>query len=75
MSPTPSTPPRRVKTPAQRAQEQLDAANRAVVRLDRKRDTLKTELAGIEREHAAAVRRQQYLRQNPDLPQTKPEQS
>lgn len=64
----PSTP-RRVKTPAERAQEQLDVANRAVIRLDRKVDAARTELAQLELEHADAVRRQQYLRQHPDLPQ------
>jgi hypothetical protein len=61
---------RRTKTPRERAEEQLAAANRAVIRLDRKLDTLKADLATVEREHAAAVRRQQHLRNHPDLPTT-----
>ena len=59
---------RRTKTPQQRAEEALAAANRAVVRLDRKLDTLKAETAVVEREHRAAVARQQHLRTHPDLP-------
>lgn len=63
-------PKRTVKTPEQRAREALDAANRAVVKLDRKVDTTKALLAGLERELAAAIRRRDYLAQNPDLPTT-----
>lgn len=62
--------PRQRKTPRQRAQEQLDATNRLVVRLDRKVDALKADLAILEREHREAVARQQYLRQHPDLSDT-----
>lgn len=58
---------RQQKTPKQRAEEQLGVANRRVVALDRKLDALTTELADVRREHAAAVARQQHLRQHPDL--------
>lgn len=66
---------RQKKTPQQRAQEQLDIANRAVVRLDKKVDDLKAQLVDVEREHAAAIARQKHLRQHPDLqPNPNPEE-
>jgi hypothetical protein len=60
---------RQQKTPRQRAQEQLDVANRAVVRLDKKVDQLKTDLTAVEREHKAAIARRDHLAQHPDLEQ------
>ena len=59
---------RQTKTPRQRAEEALAVANRAVVRLDRKVDALSAELAGLRREHAAAIARRDHLAQHPDLP-------
>jgi hypothetical protein len=58
---------RQTKTPRQRAAEALASANRTVVRLDRKLDALKVELATVEREHTDALRRRDYLASNPDL--------
>jgi hypothetical protein len=55
------------KTPRQRAEEQLAAANRAVARLATKKSALTTELADVSREHDAAVVRRDYLAANPDL--------
>lgn len=60
---------RQTKTPRQRAEEQLAAANRAVIRLERKHDELAIELAAVRRERDAAIARQQHLRQHPDLQQ------
>lgn len=60
--------PRQKKTPGQRAEEALAVANRAVIRLDKKIDVLQTELVAVEREHRDAIRRRDYLAQNPDLP-------
>lgn len=58
---------RQTKTPRQRAEEQLAVANRTVVRLDRKVDDLAAELAGLRREHAAAIARRDHLATHPDL--------
>ena len=58
---------RQTKTPRQRAEEALAVANRAVVRLDRKVDALTAELAGLRREHTAAIARRDHLATHPDL--------
>lgn len=58
---------RQPKTPHQRAQEALDVANRHVVRLDKKIDALRIQLAGVEREHRDTITRRDYLDQHPDL--------
>jgi phage shock protein A len=60
---------RQTKTPRQRAEEALASINRTVIRLDRKLDALKADLATVEREHTAAVARQAYARTHPDLHQ------
>lgn len=60
---------RQSKTPQQRAQEALDVAKRATLRLNRKRDALQEELVHIEAELDAAVVRRDYLAQHPDLQQ------
>lgn len=61
---------RQQKTPRQRAQEQLEVAERLVARLTDKRATLRAEFAAIDAEHAAAVARRDHLKQHPDLQQT-----
>lgn len=58
---------RQPKTPKQRAQEQLDVANRLVIRLDKKVDRLRGELVVLERERDAAIARRDHLRIHPDL--------
>lgn len=60
--------PRRQKTPAERAQEQYDTAARIADRLLVKRDAAQAEYERLDREHAAAVRRRDYLANHPDLP-------
>lgn len=62
-----SSTTRQRKTPAQRAQEQLDIATRAVERLTVKRTTLATELEEISAERDAAIARRDHLAQHPDL--------
>ena len=62
---------RQPKTPRQRAEEALAVAERAVKRLAIKRDQLQDDLETVEREHATAVRRRDYLAQHPDLQQQK----
>lgn len=57
---------RQTKTPKQRAEEALAVANRKVAVLDRKVDEHRIALAGLEREHATAARRD-YLAQDPAL--------
>lgn len=61
------TTKRQTKSPRQRAQEQLDVATRLVSRLETKKAQLQIELAGIEKEYAAAEARRLYLSQHPDL--------
>lgn len=58
---------RQSKTPRQRAEEQLAVAERAVTRWAEKRDRAQTEYENAEAEHAAAVRRRDYLAAHPDL--------
>lgn len=65
---------RRKKTPQERAQEQLDVATRIAERLGAKAKALRTELDEVEREHRAALRRQDFLSQHPDLPRAEEEQ-
>lgn len=61
---------RQTKTPRQRAEEALALANRQVIRLDRKVDALRIELAELEREQAAAIARRDHLAKHPDLTNT-----
>ena len=58
---------RQQKTPRQRAEEQLATAERAVTRLEKKRDQMQNELRDLVHEHNAAVVRRDYLASNPDL--------
>lgn len=62
---------RRTKTPAERAQEQFDVAARIAERLHEKQQKAAVELDRLTDEHAAAVRRRDYLAQHPDLPKQK----
>lgn len=62
---------RRTKTPAERAQEQYDVASRIAERLHEKQQRAAAELDQLTDEHAAAVRRRDYLAQHPDLPKQK----
>lgn len=59
---------RRNKTPAERAQEAYDVAARIADRLRAKRDAAEADLERLDREHAAAAARRDYLAQHPDLP-------
>lgn len=61
--------PRVTKTPAQRAQEALDVAQRSVTRLEARKSVAEKELADINAELEPAVRRRDYLAQHPDLPE------
>lgn len=65
-----SKPPRTKKTPARRAQEALDVADRIVDRLTKQRDTLRRGALAAEGALTDATKRRNYLAQNPDLPQT-----
>jgi len=60
-------PRRQAKTPRQRAQEQLDVANRHVQRLTKRKVELQTALDDVTREHDAACVRRDYLKKHPDL--------
>lgn len=59
---------RQTKTPAQRAQENLEVAERIAARLTRKLTKARSELQQLERERDAAVVRRDYLAGHPDLP-------
>lgn len=63
---------RQPKTPQQRAQEQLDTAERLVARLEKKRDQLEGDLKVIRTGLDAQQRRRDYLAQHPDLDTTQP---
>lgn len=63
---------RRTWTPAERATDKLDTARRVEQRIAKQRDKLKAALAEVEREHATAVRRVEYLATDPDLPANQP---
>lgn len=65
---TPKT--RTPKTPAQRAQEALDVANRRVIRADKAIVALEWSLGDARRELAQAITRRDYVAQDPALPQT-----
>lgn len=58
---------RQTKTPAARAQEALDRAERRVKRLAENVDRLKTEYEQASADLAAARTRRDYLGQDPDL--------
>lgn len=60
---------RQTKTPRQRAEEQLAAADRQEKRLRAKARELRTQLEDIEREHRAALARRDHLATHPDLQQ------
>lgn len=59
--------PRQSKTPAQRAQEQLDLSVRVVARLTRKAGDLRAQLQDVEAELADATARRDFLAGHPDL--------
>lgn len=59
---------RTTKSPAERAQENLDVANRLVERLTDKRDRLAQQHEAVTIDLDAAKARRDYLAQNPDLP-------
>ena len=63
------TKTRTVKTPAQRAQEALDVAQRLVDRLSEKVDHLEVQHYEAKEALRSATKRRDYLRENPDLPQ------
>lgn len=60
------------KTPQEKAVEALRIANAEVERLEAKRVRLDTELGDVATELMAAVKRRDYLAQNPDLPKGRP---
>lgn len=64
---------RQTKTPAQRAQEALNVAERRCKRLSDAIEHQRSILADYERQHADAERRRRYVSQNPDLPRDLPE--
>lgn len=57
------------KTPAQRAQEQYDAAVRIAKRLQDQHTALAARAEHVGKERDAAFRRRDYLAGHPDLPQ------
>ena len=61
---------RGTKTPAQRAQEALDVAERRVTKLDAALQKLIQEQRAVAAELEDAARRRDYAALNPDLPQT-----
>lgn len=60
---------RQTKTPLQRAEETLAAAQRRVVRARERRDTAKGTLADLELDLLEAERRLRYAEADPALPQ------
>lgn len=64
----PTKAARNSKTPAERAQEALDTANRVVDRAEKRLTDAKAEVVKLEGELEAAGKRRDYLAQNPDLP-------
>lgn len=62
---------RRQKTPAERAQEQFDVADRIATRLAVKVAAARVEVDQLEQELDAARIRRDYLAQHPDLPKQK----
>lgn len=59
---------RQTRTPRERAEEALAVADRAVARLETKRDNRLAAARAVESEIREAVRRRDYLAQSPDLP-------
>jgi len=59
---------RQTKTPQQRAQEQLEVAERAVSRLTEKWTAAENDARRLKVELEQASRRRDYLAQHPDLP-------
>lgn len=62
---------RRTKTPAERAQEAYDVAERIAARLASKGAKARAELDELDRELTAARIRCEYLSHHPDLPKQK----
>lgn len=58
---------RQAKTPKQRAQEQLDVAERLVKKLTKQRDRLGTSLEQVSRERDQTILRRDHLKKHPDL--------
>lgn len=58
---------RRTKTPKERAEEALAAAQRRVARLGGTRARLETDLTIVRAEHEAAIKRRDYLATDPAL--------
>lgn len=63
---------RQQKTPRQRAEEALAVAERALARLNTKREKHLADAKAVEPEIHAAQGRVDYLSQSPDLPRTEP---
>jgi hypothetical protein len=72
---TDSKKPRTTKTPKQRAEEALAVADRRVAKLTAERDAADTARATANVALAEAVRRRDYLRQDPALPQSATEKA
>lgn len=62
---------RKNRTPAERAQEAFDTANRISTRLLDQAKRANAEADRLTQEAEAAVRRRDYLAQHPDLPKQK----
>lgn len=63
---------RQVKTPAQRAEEALGRADRAVKRYSSMVRALREEQEAVQDKLDAAIVRRDYLARNPDLPKPAP---
>lgn len=61
---------RQIKTPKQRAEEQLAVANRKAVALERKADQLKVDLVTAERDLAEALALRDHAKTHPALKQS-----
>lgn len=67
MSPTPARPPRKAKTPRQRAEEALAVAERAVTRTEAAYVKAHRLANALALDKAAAIERRDFLRQDPAL--------
>ena len=65
---------RRLRTPRERAEEALAVADRKVARLSAERDKLQGTLSEITQARAEAVRRRDYLAQDPALSDEPPQE-
>lgn len=58
---------RTIRTPRQRAEEQLALDDRTVTRLGKQRTKLRADLKAVETEYDDAVARREHAKQHPDL--------